>query len=114
GLGVFARSPLRFALIAVGGLFVMTAIVILLFWAGWWIPEVPAALTWFVATAAGVASTLGRERHERALLMQLFSRHVSRQVADSIWEQRAQLLEDGRPRPQELMVTVLFLDFKGY
>ena len=114
GLGVFARSPLRFALIAVGGLFVMTAIVILLFWSGWWIPEAPAALTWFVATAAVVASTLGRERHERALLMQLFSRHVSRQVADSIWEQRQQLLEDGRPRPQELVVTVLFLDFKGY
>ncbi|HET9607868.1 MAG TPA: adenylate/guanylate cyclase domain-containing protein [Nitrospira sp.] len=114
GFGVWARSPLRFALIAVGGLFVMTAIVILLFWSGWWIPEAPAALTWFVATAAVVASTLGRERHERALLMQLFSRHVSREVANSIWEQREQLLEGGRPRPQELVVTVLFLDFKGY
>ena len=33
---------------------------------------------------------------------------------DSIWEQREQLLEGGRPRPQELVVTVLFLDFKGY
>jgi adenylate cyclase len=93
---------------------VMTVIVILLFWSGWWIPEAPAALTWFVATAAVVASTLGRERHERALLMELFSRHVSREVADSIWEQREHLLEGGRPRPQELVVTVLFLDFKGY
>jgi hypothetical protein len=38
---------LRFALIAVGGLFVMTAIVILLFWSGCGFPEAPAALTWF-------------------------------------------------------------------
>src|SRR6185503_20435579 len=30
------------------------------------------------------------------------------------WEQREHLLEGGRPRPQELVVTVLFLDFKGY
>jgi adenylate cyclase len=113
-LGVLARSPLRFALIAVGGLLFMTAIVVLSFWSGWWLPEAPAALSWFVATAAVVASTLSRERHDRATLMQLFSRHVSREVADSIWQQREELLEGGRPRPQELTVTVLFLDFKGY
>jgi adenylate cyclase len=113
-LGVFARSPWRFSLIAVGGLLLLTVIVISLFWSGWWVPEAPAALTWFVTTSVVVASTLGRERKERALLMQLFSRHVSREVAQSIWQQRDQLLESGRPRPQELVATVLFLDFKGY
>ena len=113
-LGVLARSPWRFSLIAVGGLLLLTVIVIMLFWSGWWIPEVPAALTWFVTTSVVVASTLGRERKERALLMQLFSRHVSREVAQAIWHQREQLLEGGRPRPQELVATVLFSDFKGY
>lgn len=113
-LAVFARSPWRFALIAVGGLLLLTLIVLQLFWSGWWVPEAPAALTWFVTTSVVVASTLGRERKERALLMQLFSRHVSREVAQTIWHQREQLLEGGRPRPQELVATVLFLDFKGY
>jgi adenylate cyclase len=113
-LGVLARSPLRFALIAIGGLLLMTAISVTAFWSGWWIPEASAALTWIVATGAVVASTLSRERHDRAMLMQLFSRHVSREVADTIWQEREQLLEGGRPRPQELTVTVLFLDFKGY
>jgi adenylate cyclase len=113
-LGIYTRSPWRFALISFGGLVLITVIVIMLFWSGWWFPEAPAALTWFVGSAVVVASTLGRERKERALLMQLFCRHVSREVADSIWQQREQLLESGRPRPQELTVTVLFLDFKGY
>ena len=113
-LGVFARSPLRFTLITAGGLLVLTLIVIPLFWVGWWVPEAPAALTWFVTTSVVVASTLGRERKERALLMQLFSRHVSPEVAQAIWHQRDQLLEGGRPRPQELVATVLFSDFKGY
>jgi adenylate cyclase len=113
-LGVFARSPWRFALITIGGLLLLTVIVVSLFWGGWWVPEAPAALTWFVTTSVVVASTLGRERKERALLMQLFSRHVSREVAQAIWHQREQFLEDGRPRPQELTATVLFLDFKGY
>lgn len=113
-LALLARSPWRFTLIAVGGLSLLTSIVTMLFWSGWWIPEAPSALTWFVTTSVVVASTLGRERKERALLMQLFSRHVSREVAQTIWHQRDQLLEGGRPRPQELVATVLFSDFKGY
>lgn len=113
-LGLLARSPWRFSLIAVGGLLLLTLIVIMLFWSGWWAPEAPAALTWLVTTSVVVASTLSRERKERALLMQLFSRHVSREVAQAIWHQREQLLEGGRPRPQELVATVLFSDFKGY
>jgi adenylate cyclase len=46
--------------------------------------------------------------------MRLFSRHVSREVADKIWLERDHLFEGGRPRPQELVATVLFMDFKGY
>jgi adenylate cyclase len=61
-----------------------------------------------------VASTLAREQKDRTMLMRLFSRHVSREVADKIWQERGQLFEDGRPRPQELVATVLFMDFKGY
>jgi len=113
-LGLFARSPWRFSFIAVGGLLLLTVIVIMLFWSGWWAPEVPAAFSWLLTTSVVVASTLGRERKERALLMQLFSRHVSREVAQTIWHEREQLLDGGRPRPQDLVATVLFLDFKGY
>jgi adenylate cyclase len=113
-VGVVARSPWRFAVLVLAGLLVLTLLVVTSFWSGWWLPEVPAALSWFVALSAVVAATLSRERHERAVLMQLFSRHVSREVAQSIWQQREQLLDGGRPRPQELTATVLFVDFKGY
>lgn len=113
-LGLLARSPWRFSLIVVGGLLLLTLIVILLFWSGWWAPEAPAALAWFVTASVVVTATLSRERKERALLMQLFSRHVSREVAQAIWHQRDQLLDGNRPRPQELVATVFFSDFKGY
>ncbi|MGH2362792.1 MAG: CHASE2 domain-containing protein [bacterium] len=112
--GLLARSPWRFSLIVVGGLLLLTLIVMLLFWSGWWAPEAPAALAWFVTTSVVVTSTLSRERKERALVMQLFSRHVSKEVAQAIWHQRDQLLQGGRPRPQELVATVFFSDFKGY
>lgn len=46
--------------------------------------------------------------------MQLFSRHVSPEIAESVWQHRHQFLNDGRPRSQELHVTVLFSDLKGF
>jgi adenylate cyclase len=92
----------------------MTLSVMTLFSIGWWAPEVPSVFTWFLAIVTIVASTLAREQKDRTMLMQLFSRHVSREVADKIWQERDQLLESGLPQPQDLIGTVLFSDFKGY
>jgi adenylate cyclase len=113
-LGGLARSVWRFSLLALGGLLLMTLSVMTLFSIGWWAPEVPSVFTWFLAIVTIVASTLAREQKDRTMLMQLFSRHVSREVADKIWQERDQLLESGLPQPQDLIGTVLFSDFKGY
>lgn len=113
-LGSLARSVWRFSLLAIGGLLLITLSVIMLFSIGWWAPEVPSAFTWFLALVTVVAATLAREQKDRTVLMQLFSRHVSREVADKIWQERDQLLESGLPQPQDLIATVLFSDFKGY
>ena len=113
-LGSWARSIWRFSLITLAGLLLLTLSAITLFFVGWWVPEVPPAFTWFLAIAIGEASTLAREQKERTVLMQLFSQHVSREVAEKIWRERDQLLEGGLPQPQDLTGTVLFSDFKGY
>ncbi|MCA9573539.1 MAG: adenylate/guanylate cyclase domain-containing protein, partial [Myxococcales bacterium] len=55
-----------------------------------------------------------RERADRATLMQIFSRHVSGDVANALWQQRDQFLEGGRPRSQRLDATVLFTDLRGF
>ena len=46
--------------------------------------------------------------------MQLFSQHVSTEVADTIWAAREQLLQDGRIRPRKITATVLFVDLEGF
>jgi adenylate cyclase len=113
-LGVWIRSPWRLALGAAGGLFLLGIIVLVAFAQGWWIPLVPPALAWFLSGSAVTVSVLSRERKERALLMHLFSKHVSGEVAEAVWRQREQFLQDGRPRSQQLTATVFFSDFKGY
>lgn len=114
GLGVWIRSPWRLALGSAGGLLILGIVVVVMFAQGWWIALVPPALAWVLSGSAVTVSVLSRERKERALLMHLFSKHVSGEVAEAVWRQREQFLQDGRPRPQQLTATVFFSDFKGY
>ncbi len=55
-----------------------------------------------------------REKGQRETLMKLFSKHVSPEVAESLWEQREQFLDGGRPRSQKVIATVLFTDLQGF
>jgi adenylate cyclase len=114
GLGVWSRSPWRLALGSAGGLCVLGIMVVVAFDQGWWIPLVPPSLAWVLAGSVVTIWVLSRERKERALLMHLFSKHVSGEVAEAVWRQREQFLQNGRPRSQQLVATVFFSDFKGY
>ena len=113
-LGLWVRSPWRFSLIGAAGLLILSGVVYFAFLGGWWIPLVPPATTWLVSAALVTASISNQEKRERAVLMQLFSRHVSPEVADAVWQQREQFMDGGRPRSQKFMATVLFTDLKGF
>ena len=113
-MGVGVRSPWRFSLFAIGGLLVLAFAAYVAFLGGWWIPLVPPAMAWFISAAVITAYMSNRERLERASLMQLFSKHVSREVAEVIWKERNQFLDGGRPRSQKLISTVMFTDLEGF
>lgn len=109
-----ARS-LRGALAAVlAGGAALGAAYYLAFTHAWWIPLVPP-LAGFLLTVMSAASWLSaQEKRQRAMLMQIFSRHVSNEVASALWDQREQFLLGGRPRPQQITATVLFSDIHGF
>ncbi|MEE8291271.1 MAG: adenylate/guanylate cyclase domain-containing protein, partial [Candidatus Tectomicrobia bacterium] len=113
-MGLWVRSPWRFALCLASGLLVLGLVVYAAFVGGWVIPLVPPAMAWVIAAAVVVAYVSHEEKAQRALLMHLFSRHVSPEVAEIIWRQRNQFLHGGRPRSQEVMVTVLLSDLEGF
>ena len=113
-MSVRVRSPWRFSLFAIGGLLVLAFAAYFAFLHGWWIPLVPPAIAWFVSATVITAYMSNRERLERASLMQLFSKHVSREVAEVIWKERSQFLDGGRPRSQKLISTVMFTDLEGF
>jgi adenylate cyclase len=113
-LGLGVRSPWRFLLLGGSGLSILTFGAYFAFLSDWWIPSVPPAFAWLGAAALVTTYMLNQEKKERALLMQLFSRHVSPEVAEAIWQERDQFMDGGRPRSQKFTVTVLFTDLKGF
>jgi adenylate cyclase len=113
-IGVAVRSPGRFALVVSTGLAVLGAFDVLAFFRGWWVPLAPPALGWLISAGGIITYLSHREAVQRALLMQLFSRQVSKEVAETIWQQREHFLDGGRPRSQRLVVTALFTDLTGF
>lgn len=113
-LGLLVRSPLGLAFGAAAGLIVLGGIALGAFGQGYWLPFVPPATGWVLAAAIVVAREAHGARVQRTLIMDLFGRYVSKEVAEAAWQEREQLLEGGRLRPQRLEATILFTDLEGF
>jgi adenylate cyclase len=113
-IGYWARSPWRFAPATVVCLIGLPAIAWKAFGMGWWIPVATPAVAIVCAMALVVSYASSQERFMRTVLMKLYSRHVSEEIAESIWANRDSFLDGRRPLAQKLVVTVLFTDLKGF
>jgi len=113
-IGFWVRSPWRFTPLAVACPLGLAAIAGLAFAGGQWIPVV-APIVAFVPAVTLVTSYVSfQEKKQRGQLMHLFSRQVSPDIAQALWEQREQFLAGQRPRSQKLTATVLFTDLEGF
>ena len=72
------------------------------------------ALAGLLATMLAAGFRAWRESRDRQELMGWFSKHVSREVAEAIWEERDQFAAGGIIPPQKVRVTVLFADIRSY
>ena len=113
-LGLRAHSAWRFSLLGAAGLLLLGLSAYVAFLYRWWIPLAPPALAFLLTAALVTAYVTSLVRKERTLLMQIFSKHVSKEVAESLWQQREQFLKNGRPRSQKLVMTAFFSDLRGF
>ncbi|RLB69727.1 MAG: adenylate/guanylate cyclase domain-containing protein, partial [Deltaproteobacteria bacterium] len=114
-IGFRLRSPWFFLIYGANGFLLLWLTAYITFAEGWWIPTVPPMITFLLSAAVVTAYMSNQEKQRRAVLMHLFARHVSPEVATSIWQQRDQFLTgEGRPRSRKMTATVLFSDLKGF
>ena len=113
-IGYNVRSPSGLPLAAGVALVALGVLDYFALVGGLWIPLVPPVIAMIASLAAETGYRSYREAGERADLMRLFSRQVSKEVAESLWQQRDQFLKDGRLRPQSMVITALFTDLTGF
>ncbi|MDB9516816.1 adenylate/guanylate cyclase domain-containing protein [Roseofilum reptotaenium CS-1145] len=81
---------------------------------GWWLPVFPPLVALFGA-AISITAYIGLlERHNRQTIMHLFERHVTPKIAQAVWRDRHQLLNEGKLTGRKLTATVLFTDLQGF
>jgi len=112
--GLLVRSFPRLFVLTMAGLAAVAAVSYSLFMNGWWFSMIFAAASWLLAAGLVTAYLSGYERLQRGVLMQLFSKHVSKNVADEIWKNREEYFSLGRLRSRKLPVTVMFTDIEHF
>jgi adenylate cyclase len=113
-IGYFVRSPWRLAPLSACCLASIGGAAWVAFGLGWWIPAISPAVAYVPALALVTSYVSAQEKMQRGQLMQLFSKQVSPDIAQALWEQREDFLAGQRPRSQKLMATVLFTDLVGF
>jgi len=113
-LGYWVRSPWKFVVLTSVCLLALGACAWWSFRAGLWILSATPGTAFLVSAVVVVSYASYYEKTQRGSIMSLFSKHVSREVAETIWAQRDAFLEGGKLRAREVTATVLFTDLKGY
>ncbi len=114
GLAVTLRALPRLVLAGLGVSLALGGGTYGAFLNGWWISVVPPFISMTASMVLVIAYLAGMERTDRRFLMEIFSKHVSNDVANEIWRQRDALLNDGRLEAREMTVSVLFSDLEDF
>jgi len=111
---LWARSVWRVTLSVLGGLLILVIGSQWAFSYGLWVIIAAPATGWLISNSLMISYLANQDKNQRAELMQIFSKHVSKNVAEAIWKEREHYLNAGRLRPQRLIATVLFTDLQNF
>jgi adenylate cyclase len=113
-IGFGVRSPWRFAASLAGAVALCGCLIYQVFAGGTWVPAVPSLIGCLAAAGFVTQYISHHERAERTTLNELFKRMVDEDVAQTLWERRDELLEEGHLAAREVRATVLFTDLEGF
>lgn len=79
-----------------------------------WIPLVPPFLAFISATGFVVIYNAQQAQRQQKMVMKLLGQSTSPEIAETLWQRRNELLEDGKLTGQRITATLLFTDLKGF
>ena len=102
------------AVVWVGGLGILFFITDQLFANKIWLISATPAIAWLLSSILTTTHKASQEKKDRSLMMSLFSKHVSPEIAEEIWQNRNLFSTGGHPLPQKTTATVMFTDIQHF
>lgn len=108
------RHPVGLVLSSGIALIVLYGVCRILFSQQIWIPLVPPFLAFIGATGLVVIYNAQQAQRQQKMVMKLLGQSTSPEIAETLWQRRNELLEDGKLTGQRITATLLFTDLKGF
>ena len=108
------RQPLALALGGAVAIALLYSLCWSLFLQSQWVPLVPPFLALLAAGGSVVTYRAQQAHQQQQMVMRLLGQSASPEIAETLWQRRHELLEDGKLSGQKLTSTLLFTDLKGF
>lgn len=109
-----SRFPLFLILGTPGLLITLSGLSFWLFLDYKWVPFIAPALAFLLTDGAIIAHQSYQAQRQQKIVMKLLGQNTSPEVAQALWKNRDQLIEDGKLPGQKLIATMLFTDIKDF
>ncbi|WP_404788868.1 CHASE2 domain-containing protein [Altericista sp. CCNU0014] len=113
-LAVRSRSPLFLGTVVPVSLAGLVGFCFAIFLHHGWIPVLPPVLGFVMALGSGIAYSAQQAQRQQQMIMRLLGQSTSPEIADTLWQRRDELLQNGKLPGQQLTATLLFTDLKGF
>jgi adenylate cyclase len=113
-LAVRSRSPLFLGTVVPISLAGLVGFCFFIFLQSGWIPIVPPILGFVLTLGSGIAYSAQQAQKQQQMVMRLLGQSTSPEIADTLWQRRDELLQNGKLPGQQLTATLLFTDIRGF
>ncbi|NCJ08149.1 CHASE2 domain-containing protein [Synechococcales cyanobacterium C] len=115
GLAWGIRHPLGLALAGSAALSVLwMSCAALFFNAALWVPLVAPTIAFLATGGSTVTYSAQQAQRQQKMVMRLLGQNTSPAIAETLWQRRDELLEDGKLLGQKVTATLLFTDLQGF
>jgi adenylate cyclase len=109
-----SRHPLLLSLLILTAILLLFSLCFSVFLLDGWIPLIPPLLG-LVLTGGGVVAYVAQQaQKQQQMVMRLLGQSTSPEIANTLWQRRDELLQNGKLPGQRLTATLLFTDLKGF
>jgi adenylate cyclase len=113
-LGWRLRHPLFLSLLMVTAIMLLFGLCFGTFLLDGWIPLIPPLLGLVLTGGSVVAHVAQQAQKQQQMVMRLLGQSTSPEIANTLWQRRDELLQNGKLPGQRLTATLLFTDLKGF